>query len=58
MGIHTGDDRRLPGAGRPVPGADGGLLSAIVDDPYDFGAIAVANAVSDIYAMGATPVLG
>ena len=30
----------------------------IVDDPYDFGSIAVANAVSDVYAMGGTPVLG
>ncbi|GAI73697.1 unnamed protein product, partial [marine sediment metagenome] len=27
----------------------------IVDDPYDFGEIAVANALSDIYAMGGTP---
>jgi selenide,water dikinase len=30
----------------------------IVDDPYHFGAIAVANAASDIYAMGANPILG
>ncbi len=28
----------------------------IVDDPYDFGAIAVANSLSDIYAMGARPI--
>jgi selenide,water dikinase len=27
----------------------------IVDDPYDFGAIAAANSLSDIYAMGAKP---
>jgi selenide,water dikinase len=29
----------------------------IVDDPYDYGAIAAANALSDVYAMGATPFL-
>ena len=27
----------------------------IVDDPYDFGQIAVANALSDVYAMGGKP---
>ena len=29
----------------------------IVDDPYNFGRIASANAISDVYAMGGTPVL-
>ncbi|MDX2361415.1 MAG: selenide, water dikinase SelD [Crocinitomicaceae bacterium] len=29
----------------------------IVDDPYTFGKIAAANAISDIYAMGGTPLL-
>ena len=27
----------------------------IVDDPYEYGAIAAANALSDLYAMGASP---
>lgn len=32
------------------------FFTPIVDDPYDFGAIAAANALSDIYAMGAKPI--
>jgi len=28
----------------------------IVDDPYDFGRIAATNAISDVYAMGGTPI--
>jgi len=34
------------------------FFTPIVDDPYYFGAIAAANALSDIYAMGATPLFG
>jgi len=29
----------------------------VVDDPYHFGAIAAANALSDVYAMGGTPLM-
>ena len=29
----------------------------IVDDPFDFGRIAAANAISDVYAMGGKPIL-
>src|SRR6186997_2666448 len=31
------------------------FFTPIVDLPYDFGAIAAANALSDVYAMGGTP---
>jgi selenide,water dikinase len=30
-------------------------FTPLVDDPYDFGAIAAANALSDVYAMGGSP---
>jgi len=31
------------------------VFTPVVDDPYDFGQVAAANALSDIYAMGARP---
>ncbi len=31
------------------------FFTPVVDDPYEFGQIAAANALSDIYAMGGTP---
>ncbi len=33
------------------------FFTPIVDDPYDYGAIAAANSLSDAYAMGGNPVL-
>src|SRR5699024_3952771 len=32
------------------------FFTPIVDDSYDFGQIAAANAISDVYAMGGTPI--
>lgn len=33
------------------------FFTPIVDDPYDFGRVAAANALSDVYAMGARPLM-
>ena len=33
------------------------FFTPVVDDPYDYGAIAAANSLSDVYAMGAVPVM-
>src|SRR5437763_8380801 len=32
------------------------FFTPIVDGPYDFGAVAAANALSDVYAMGGKPI--
>jgi selenide, water dikinase len=56
VGIETADDAavyRLNDAQAIVATTD--FFMPIVDDPFDFGAIAATNAISDIYAMGATP---
>jgi selenide,water dikinase len=56
VGIETSDDAavyRLSDSEAIVATTD--FFMPIVDDPFDFGAIAATNAISDIYAMGATP---
>jgi selenide, water dikinase len=52
----TGDDAavyQMPGGDAVVATVD--VFTPIVDDAYDWGRIAAANALSDVYAMGATP---
>lgn len=59
IGYSTGDDAavyRLQEDLALVQTVD--FFPPVVDDPYDFGSIAVANALSDIYAMGGKPLLG
>src|SRR5207237_4578709 len=58
VGIETSDDAavyRLNDEQAVVATTD--FFMPIVDDPYDFGRIAATNALSDIYAMGARPIL-
>jgi selenide,water dikinase len=59
VGVSTGDDAavyRLTDGLAIINTLD--FFPPIVDDPYDFGVIAVANALSDVYAMGGKPLLG
>lgn len=58
IGLDVSDDAavyRLSESSALVQTVD--FFPPIVDDPYTFGAIAAANALSDIYAMGAKPIL-
>lgn len=58
VGIESSDDAavyRLNPAQAIVATTD--FFMPIVDDPFDFGRIAATNAISDIYAMGAQPIL-
>lgn len=58
LGIGTDDDAaiyRLTDEIALVQTVD--VFTAIVDDPYQFGAIAAANALSDVYAKGGRPLL-
>ena len=57
VGIETGDDAavyRLNDTQAIVATTD--FFTPIVDDPGDFGRIAATNALSDVYAMGGTPI--
>ena len=58
VGLDTGDDAavvRIADGVAVVATAD--FFTPVVDDAYDFGRIAAANALSDVYAMGARPVV-
>jgi selenide, water dikinase len=58
VGTETSDDAavyRLNDTQALVATTD--FFSPVVDDPFDFGRIAATNAISDVYAMGARPIL-
>lgn len=58
VGTETGDDAavyRLNDTQALVATTD--FFMPVVDDPYQFGRIAATNALSDIYAMGGTPIM-
>jgi selenide,water dikinase len=58
VGLATGDDAavvRVADGMAVVVTAD--FFTPVVDDPYDWGRIAAANALSDVYAMGGRPVV-
>src|SRR5579883_3067659 len=57
VGYDTADDAgvyRLTAETALVQTVD--FFTPIVDDPFTFGAIAAANALSDVYAMGGRPI--
>jgi selenide,water dikinase len=58
VGIETADDAavyKLNEEQALIATTD--FFMPIVDDPYDFGRIAATNAISDVYAMGGTPIM-
>jgi selenide, water dikinase len=58
IGLEHGDDAavmRIEGGRAVVATAD--FFTPVVDDPYDWGRIAAANAMSDVYAVGGEPLL-
>ena len=59
MGAHTLDDAAVVrwGSSSDLLLQTLDVITPIVDDPFDFGRIAAANALSDIWAMGGDPVV-
>jgi selenide, water dikinase len=58
VGIETGDDAAVWQLdARTCVIATTDFFMPIVDDPFDFGRIAATNAISDVYAMGGSPIL-
>ncbi len=58
VGLESGDDAavvRIANGQAVIATAD--FFTPVVDDAYDWGRIAAANALSDVYAMGGTPVV-
>ncbi len=58
VGLDSGDDAAvvsIDGDRAVVATVD--FFTPVVDDPYDWGRIAAANALSDVYAMGGTPLV-
>jgi selenide,water dikinase len=58
VGLDDGDDAaavRVDGSRAVIATAD--FFTPVVDDPYDWGRIAAANALSDVYAMGGEPLV-
>jgi selenide,water dikinase len=58
VGIETADDAavyKLNAEQALIATTD--FFMPIVDDPFDFGRIAATNAISDVYAMGGTPIM-
>jgi selenide,water dikinase len=58
VGLDDGDDAAVVGVdGDTAVVATADFFTPVVDDAYDFGRIAAANALSDIYAMGGRPLV-
>lgn len=58
VGLDSGDDAAVVQvSGNTAVIATADFFTPVVDDPYDWGRIAAANALSDVYAMGGVPVV-